>query len=707
MLAIKEIAMKNLIIPLLLLAPFFGLTQQTEVFRDDFNNNVHDWYHTDEADALVAVGKGVYTLHKKTTGGSWRSTYQISIDPQKDYEIEAKLRHTGSGTEDNGFGLMAVDYRKSGDEIWNYFLVAATPYYQISRWSEASDETDVKVKWKKDKSLVNAAGSYNTLRVHKKGGVCRYYVNDEEVYSDSKEEFWGTYIGFIVYGNQRIEIDHFVIKQDGREMNVVENAEQGYQKESLGPNVNIEGISDLGPVISPDGQTLYIFRKEYEQNMGSNNYDDIWVSQRQEDDSWSMMTNIGRPLNNESHNFVAAITPDGNKMLVANTYNSKGEFDGLGVSLSQRGSKGWGLPKTVKIDNFYNNNTYGNYFMSADGRYILMSIERNDSYGECDLYVSFKLDDYHYTEPKNLGTTINTFAYEGTPFLAADNVTMYFPSPGHPSIGSTDIFVTRRLDDTWTNWSEPENLGPEINTTGWDSYYTIPASGEVAYLVQEGDIYRIKLPEKAKPKPVVLIKGKVLNSKNNEPLEASITYYDLATGEEMGTALSNADDGGYQIILPYGRRYSFLAAKPKFISVSENMDVSDITEYAEIEKDLYLSPIEVGQVVRLNNIFFELNKSDLLPESSAELDRLIQLMNENKKMVIEIGGHTDNQGSDEYNMNLSQQRVNSVVSYLTKNGINAKRLTGKGYGESSPVATNDTEEGRELNRRVEFRIVSM
>jgi len=205
----------------------------------------------------------------------------------------------------------------------------------------------------------------------------------------------------------------------------------------------------------------------------------------------------------------------------------------------------------------------------------------------------------------------------------------------------------------------------------------------------------------------VLVKGKVLNQKTKTPVQAVINYFDLQNSAISGTAMSNPETGYYQITLPAGRLYGFLASSEKFISVNENVDLKDLDEYQELERDLYLVPIEIGEKVRLNNIFFETGKWDLLPESFAELDKLVRILTDNPNMEIEINGHTDNVGNDESNLMLSQKRAAAVVNYILDKGITSTRLDSAGFGEAQPVATNDTDEGRRLNRRVEFMIVKM
>jgi outer membrane protein OmpA-like peptidoglycan-associated protein len=271
--------------------------------------------------------------------------------------------------------------------------------------------------------------------------------------------------------------------------------------------------------------------------------------------------------------------------------------------------------------------------------------------------------------------------------------------------------MSKRLDESWTKWSEPENLGPEINTDDFDAYFTIPASGKYAYVgsaknsLGKLDIFEMKLSEELKPEPVVMIYGKVLNGKTKVPIEANISYSDLNTGKEAGIASSNPVDGSYKIILPAGQAYSFHASKKDFVSVSDNIDLKKETDYKEIERNLYLVPIEEGVDVLLNNIFFENNKADILPSSYPEMDRLVDILNAHPDMKIEISGHTDNAGAHEDNVKLTQARSESVTKYLVGKGINKDRLITKGYGGSKPVETNDHEAGRAKNRRMEFKIL--
>ncbi|MCB9363795.1 MAG: OmpA family protein [Flavobacteriales bacterium] len=480
--------------------------------------------------------------------------------------------------------------------------------------------------------------------------------------------------------------------------------------ENLGPQVNSQ-FSETSPKISPDGKTLFVTRHT-DSNNGKNN---IWYSQLNPDGTWTEAKNIGTPLNVQgSATSVQSISPDGNTILLSNLYRYfDGSIAGGGCSVSWRQRGGWAFPKSQVIEKYQNLNSTVNYFLSNSGQFLLMAIEMKKGLGEKDIWVSFKDEkENEWTKPLNLGSVVNTKGDEFAPFLAADDKTLYYASDGHKGYGGADIWMTKRLDDTWENWSTPINLGEKINTPEFDAYFSIDAGGEYAYFSSsksgegKSDVFRIKMPQEAKPDPVVLVYGKVFDKKTGQPITANINYELLPSGKEVGTAVTSPEDNIYKIVLPYGNNYGFMASADNYYSITENIDLKNLTEYKEIEVNLYLAPIEKNEAIRLNNIFFEFGESTLKEESFPELNRLIKLLTDNPTLNIEIAGHTDNVGSDSDNLELSKNRAASVVAYLTKGGVKANRLTSQGFGETKPIATNDTDEGKQLNRRVEFMVTS-
>lgn len=488
------------------------------------------------------------------------------------------------------------------------------------------------------------------------------------------------------------------------------------QAENLGPGVNSD-IADFIPIVTPDGQKLYFIRFDLK---GVNaNSDEIYVSDyNPETDQWQTARKLAYPINTKYSDAIKSITPDGTVALIDGSVHNARKSDPLRkphqIGLAKRQGEGWAAPKLLWIDDYhhYYPRLKPFSFLSNNQQILIMGMaDRSDSRGEFDLYVSFLQEGGTWSRPLNLGNTINTSKMDWTACLASDNRTLYFSSNGHGGHGEADIFVTRRLDDTWTNWSPPQNMGPVINSSGKEDYFSIPASGEYAYFASERsgygqkDIFRIKLPKVLRPEAVVLIKGTVFDQKTKQPIEASITYEYLKDGTEAGVANSEPGTGKYQITLPKGEIYGFVADAEGYYGISENIDLDSLEEYTEIERDLYLAPIVIDEVVRLNNVFFNSDKYELLPKSFPELNRVVKLLNDNPKIKIELAGHTDADGSDAYNLKLSQNRINSVRDYLVEQGVSDERLSAVGYGERQPIASNDTDEGKALNRRVEFKVV--
>lgn len=484
--------------------------------------------------------------------------------------------------------------------------------------------------------------------------------------------------------------------------------------EKLSSSINSD-YDEILPVISPDGKTLFFDRKNHPQNAISKvskiPNDDIWFSEF-DGKKWSSAQRFSEPLNNGNHNFVCSVSPDGQTVLLGNVYKKNGEIQG-GVSISQRISKdNWAFPKEVVIDNYYNKNTYSEFFLASNQKILLLAIEREGGRGSRDIYVCFLKGNGTWTSPKNLGKNINTVEREITPFLAADGKTLYFASSGYSGYGSCDMFVSQRLDDTWQNWSEPLNLGSDLNSKDWDAAYTLDAAGEYAYFTsykngKNADIFRAKLPKEVRPEPVVLIYGKVYNSETKKVIASNIKYELMSSAKEVGKAQSDSITGEYQIVLPLGENYGFWAGSEGFLSLNEHIDLSKNTQYQEIERNLYLTPIKIGKSIRLNNVFFEQSKADLLKESYPELDRIYQFLNQNLSLGILLEGHTDIEGSPAQNMRLSFMRVHAIEKYLLSKNIPKNSIQIKAFGSSQPITRKRDKKSKQINRRVEFRIVEI
>ena len=690
---------------LLVAGPGLAQSELPLLFREDFNDNQHEWLVANTATYRAAVVNGGYRLENRTDQANLFYDLQV-VQPNRNYRIVGQFRQL-AGVDNYGYGL--VWGTRDGNNS-NNFIISSSG--QVNIYLNRQGKITTLYGWKPAASI-KPLGEENFLEVRRTGPILFFLVNNQVVWQTPAASlpFLGQQVGFIVSNRMTVQVGRLSIYQKKEPIKPVPNPITA-TPENLGPAINTK-YDEINPVIAPDGKTLYFTRTGDPGNLGGETSNDIWLSRRGANGSWLPATHPGRPLNNGGQNFVISTTPDNNTLLVGNGYDEKGEPDGDGVSLTHRTATGWEIPKSVVIKDYYNRNPYVNFSLGSDKRTLILCVERDDSYGDMDLYVSFRQADNTWSSPKNLGPVVNSFAEELAPSLAPDGKTLYYGSVGKPGYGNADIFVTRRLDSTWTRWSEPQNLGPAINSAAWESYFSVTAAGDYAYFVStrnsvgKGDIFRIQLATAAKPQPVVLVKGRVLNTKTKEPVAAHIDYLNLKTGAPVGVANAAPADGTYQISLPAGLTYGFLAAKEGFLSVSDNLDLSSLTEYSEIERDLLLTPLEAGAAVRMNNVFFAPGQATLLPDSYPELDRLAALLVATPTMEIRLEGHTDNAGSPQLHQELSEKRVKAVRQYLLDKKIAPERIAWQAFGGTRPVADNSREETRRLNRRVEFVVVKL
>jgi len=492
---------------------------------------------------------------------------------------------------------------------------------------------------------------------------------------------------------------------------------------NLGPEINTQ-FSEIKPTPSADGKKLYFSTDNTSESYGGK---DIFVSEFK-DGKWQKAVNIGAHINTKKDESINSITADGNRIILFGNYkNSFGRGD---IFYADKTLGSWGGIEHFNspINGFYND---CNGFITSDGKAILFTSDREgnigkrylkderfhgDYWGNFDIYVCVKTEK-GWSEPINLGPTINTPYCEYTPFLHPDGKTLYFSSDGHYGLGRLDIFKSERLDEkSWTKWSEPINLGKGINSPDQEWGYKIATAGDFAYYSawKEGegfgksDIYKVKIPDEVMPEIVAIITGTIVDS-NNNPIEAKIIWEDISTSENMGQLLSNQEKGEYFIPLPLGKNYGIYTEKKGYYPASINIDLKDEKKAITIVKNLVLRSIEEIKEhqlsIRITNIFFETGMAKLKQESYPALGRLSIILKENPDLKVEISGHTDSVGSHAYNLDLSQRRAQAVVDYLVSIGCNTANLISKGYGFDKPVTDNETNEGRAKNRRVEFTFI--
>ncbi len=479
---------------------------------------------------------------------------------------------------------------------------------------------------------------------------------------------------------------------------------------NLGDSINTE-YDEYWPSLSIDEQilvyTVLLPVNIRIQGKQRNRQEDFYVSFYR-NGSWSKGVNMGLPLNTSDNEGAQSLTPDGRIMYftACNRPDGKGQCD---IYVSYRQGEKWTEPENLGSPV----NTSGSEkqpSISPDGKTLFFASNRPGSKGGLDIWYSSKNEDGSWQNPVNLGDSINTPRDEQSPFIHADNTTLYFSSNGHIGMGGYDIYMTRRRKDS--TWSAPVNLGYPINTCRDEIGLIVNASGNRAYFATNRettrgqDIYYFDLYPEARPVPVSYIKGVVTDANTGAPLEANFELINLKTSLSAVTSKSDPVTGAFLVALPPGFNYMLNVSKPGYLFYSDHFALADtFTQSQPFLMRIALHPVKPGEKVVLKNIFFEWNSAELQPESFSELNKLLSFMRENPDVRIEVSGHTDNTGSPDYNLKLSLNRAKVVADYLIKNGMDPSRIIARGYGEKQPVAGNDTEEGRALNRRTEFRIL--
>ncbi|NNE54571.1 MAG: OmpA family protein [Flavobacteriales bacterium] len=443
--------------------------------------------------------------------------------------------------------------------------------------------------------------------------------------------------------------------------------------------------------------------------------EDFFVSQKEGDD-WLSAQGISE-INSAMNEGAPSLSHDG-QVLIFTACEIDGNWgagrNGLGscdLFFSQKIGREWSQPMNLgeKVNSYYWESQPS---IAADGRSLYFVRGKSTAHGikQQDIWMSTLGDDGYWQKAVKVKGEVNTPFEEESVLIHPDGQTMYFSSNGHPGMGGLDIYMSKKEKDG--SWGTPVNLGYPINTHDNENSLLVSASGELAFFAsdREGgfgglDLYSFEMPEEARPNRVTYTRGEVYDALSFKKLGAVLEVIDLATGEIVCESMSNAKSGEFLVCLPVGRDYALNASREGYLFYSANFSLKDVKDLEVKELEVPMEKIKVGSKVVLNNIFFETGEYTLRRESEIELGKLVEFLQTNRHTRIEIGGHTDNVGSDTDNQKLSENRAQAVVDYLVKNGIDDYRLVAKGYGEAAPVAANDTDAGRRLNRRTEFMVV--
>ena len=475
-----------------------------------------------------------------------------------------------------------------------------------------------------------------------------------------------------------------------------------FKPKNLGDSINTSNL-EYFPSITIDGKKL-IFTRRIKGN------EDIYESDLK-DSTWGKAYPLPGKINSSTFNEGAQnISQDGNWLIFTGCNFPQG-LGSCDLYISYLTKNGWSEPENLgsNVNSEFWESTPS---LSPDKRDLYFSSNVPGGFGGKDIWVCHKNDNGQWQVPVNLGPEINTPGDESTPFIHADNQTLYFNSTGHPGYSENpDLFVSHKLPGG--KWSKPENLGYPINTIGDEGSLVVASDGKTAYYASDRsdskgglDIYSFVLREDIRPLKTLWVKGKVYDEKTKEGLPSSVELNDIKTGE-LVSKLQTDEDGNYLVTLPVGKDYAFNVNRKGYLFYSENYNISSTAPDSTFQADIPLQPIEANAHIILKNVFFDTKKTELKPESITELDNVVKLMNQNPAIRIRITGYTDNIGKPADNLILSKGRAVAVVNYLLGKGIRNERLSFMGMGESHPVADNNKDEERALNRRTELIIVSV
>jgi outer membrane protein OmpA-like peptidoglycan-associated protein len=473
----------------------------------------------------------------------------------------------------------------------------------------------------------------------------------------------------------------------------------------LPETVNTPTALQYFPILTGDGSQMLFTQR----NKGSQN-EDLYMSIK--NGTWQTPIKLPASINSNEAEGTATMSADGRMIICSYCAHNRENFGKCDLYFSTYDGKNWSQLKNLGAS--INSEYYESQpSLSSDGKTLYFVSDRPNGIGGLDIYIS-QYDSQNWSNAINAGAKINTKDNDGSPFIHSNGSSLFFASKGHLGLGGYDLFLIEKEDGIW---QEAQNLGYPINDQkNQVSLYVSPDGGKGYFSQEEFEmgkpmanqsrIWTFDVPPELKlGHRSNAVTGIVYNNLTKQPIEASLKLIDLETGVTKGQVNSGVLDGKYLVMLNEGSEYAFYAETPGYLFKSIHFDYSEKEHLEPIKLDIYLDPIVKGVTVQLNNIYFETGKSKLLSKSKVELEKLYQLMKKNPTLKIELGGHTDNVGSEAINQTLSQKRVNAVKTYLVNRGIASNRMVGKGYGESKPVADNGTTAGRKQNRRVEFTVL--
>ncbi|TAE47619.1 MAG: OmpA family protein [Bacteroidetes bacterium] len=671
------------------------LSAQELSYRSDFVQPDRRWELISGTGADIRKEAGTTRLIQKEEGETALFVREQYIPAAKNYQIDLSIvPETGAPLHQMG---LCWSVNASGSRYYA-FVIRPEGYFSVVQVQEGVET--MLLPWQEWKKKAKT-GEPISLSLRKQGWMLYFSINEKEIASLSFPRQMGARQGVVVKGRASLRLSGYQLSAPAFSILTVEGPMLKARRALLDSAIN-SPLHETAPLLGENGRNLFFTRGKTLFSDGG-----IWHAKVQGDSMWTRATwwdprlpvyrlePVSCGPSGEWLRFLAQ-PPTPGYLYYARANPEPGEQARREDLLRLPGDAS---PASVCL--------------SSDGQTLILAADLPGGYGDLDLYVSFRNEKGQWSSPLNLGPSVNSFGREFSPWTDANGDTLYYASDGKGGYGCSDIFVSARLSSAWTQWSEPLNLGPRINSPGWEGWFRpLPGRNNHFYLSStdslRGDfnIYGVRVPIDPTRQPLVRVEGRLLNQKTGEVIAGQVQIREIGPQAKSGAPrVEEAPDGHFSCYLPLGIAYELCPVAPGYFPRTDTLDVRAAKLYREVQRDLYLSPLETGQSVRLDRVYFERARAVLLAESYGELDRLLTLLQTIPTLEIEIRGHTDNVGNEMELQALSEDRAEVVKQYLLDGGIAERRLRSAGFGSSVPIADNARAESRALNRRVEFVII--
>lgn len=651
------------------------------------------------ANTLISFSKSLSLFFVLLFSFSVNLTLNAQTNPKAEKEFKKALDYLNNGKDDK-----AIEFLNKALSIDNNYPDALLCMAEIYFNQSYELDSTMLLAFPYYRKLVEVNPDYD-ITAHTR--LAEFYLFE---YNTEKAKYHFNY-ALSKFKSPKDNKKMFVVNKKLEQITFMEYALKNpvdFRPENMGGNINNEFDQYL-PTLTADEQT-FIFTSlipdTVDFGLRIQMVEDFFETNKI-DGEWEKAKKMPSPFNSLENEGALSISPDGRTAYFTRC-NAKDGIGSCDIYYSEKIGKHWTTPKnmgsTVNSSGWDSQPT-----IASDGRTLFFVSNRFGGKGQNDIWYTYKQDNGRWKKPINLDSTINTPGNEMYPFIHPSNTTLYFSSDYHNGMGGMDIFYSNIVNGRFTS---PQNIGYPVNTSSNETSFIVSPSGKKAIFSAElkgsfggKDLYEFDLYEAAQPTPVVYMKGKSFDKQTQKPLEVRFEVKNLNTNQLTASSFSDPQTGEYLVVLPLGVDYALSAWADGYLFYSENFQLTDDSKTNAYQKDIFLTPILEGESVVLNNIFFKTNSAELESSSIAELNTLVELLTKNANISIEISGHTDNVGSATYNLELSTKRAQSVKAYLESKQIASYRLSAVGYGQTKPIADNNTEEGKAANRRTEFKII--